>query len=46
MSWIIRPFAQGDLEAINSIYNHYISNTSITFDIDEWTMEKREALVG
>ncbi len=43
MSWNIRPYAQGDLDAINTIYNHYIAHTSITFDIDEWPGEKREA---
>jgi len=30
-----------DLPAINTIYNHFIVNTAITFDVDTWSLEKR-----
>ena len=37
----IRPATSDDLAAINDIYNHYVRETAITFDIDEWSMERR-----
>lgn len=30
-----------DLESINNIYNHYISNSCITFDTKPWSLEER-----
>ncbi|MDD1782844.1 N-acetyltransferase family protein [Enterovibrio sp. ZSDZ35] len=38
----VRKATQLDLAAINAIYNHYITNTSITFDYDEWSIEQRQ----
>jgi phosphinothricin acetyltransferase len=38
---IIRRAAPADLGAINDIYNHYIRETPITFDIEEWDMAHR-----
>jgi phosphinothricin acetyltransferase len=38
---IIRLATDADLGAINDIYNHYIRETAITFDIDEWDMARR-----
>lgn len=39
----IRAVQAGDLQAINDIYNHYVRETSITFDYEPWTIERREA---
>lgn len=37
----MRPATESDLEAINEIYNHYVTETHVTFDIDPVTMEAR-----
>lgn len=37
----IRAAAENDLPAILEIYNHYVINTSITFDIEPYTVEQR-----
>lgn len=37
----IRPAVEADLEAIHEIYNGYIRDTPITFDIDPIPMERR-----
>jgi phosphinothricin acetyltransferase len=39
----IRRGEAGDAAAINDIYNHYIRETAITFDIEEWALARREA---
>ncbi|WP_281544630.1 GNAT family N-acetyltransferase [Grimontia sp. SpTr1] len=39
----IRAVQAGDLQAINDIYNHYVRETSITFDYEPWTIERRKA---
>lgn len=39
----IRHMAQPDIPAVNDIYNHYIENTAITFDIEPKTLDDREA---
>jgi phosphinothricin acetyltransferase len=36
-----RPAAEGDLEAINDIYNHYVVETHITFDDEPVLMDSR-----
>jgi phosphinothricin acetyltransferase len=41
-SFVIRHGRQDDLIAITVLYNHYIENTAITFDIDPYTVEQRE----
>lgn len=38
----IRAGEERDLERINEIYNHYVRETPITFDIEENTMAMRE----
>jgi len=38
----IRPVEQGDLPALLDIYNHYIVNTPITFDIEARTLAQRQ----
>jgi phosphinothricin acetyltransferase len=39
----IRPAARADLPRLTEIYNHYVVNTPVTFDIDPYTVERREA---
>jgi phosphinothricin acetyltransferase len=38
---LVRPAADGDLPALTDIYNHYIVNTPITFDLHPFTVEGR-----
>ena len=38
---MIRPATDGDLEAINDLYNHYVQETHVTFDEEPVTMEAR-----
>jgi phosphinothricin acetyltransferase len=38
----VRPAETGDLEAINDIYNHYVKETHVTFDIEPITFEARQ----
>ena len=38
---IVRPGGEADLAAINEIYNHYVVNTPITFDIEPISMPQR-----
>ena len=40
---IVRPAAAGDLPALTSIYNHYVINTTITFDLQPFTPDGRRA---
>ena len=37
----VRHGDERDLERINDIYNHYVRETPITFDIEEITMDER-----
>src|SRR6185437_727479 len=34
---------RGDLARLTEIYNHYVVNTPITFDIETYTVEQRES---
>jgi len=38
---LIRRVEQGDLPALLAIYNHYIAETPITFDLEPKTLEQR-----
>jgi len=38
----IRLAIPDDLVQINHIYNHYIADTAITFDINPWSIEQRQ----
>jgi phosphinothricin acetyltransferase len=31
-----------DVPALTTLYNHYIENTAITFDLEPWTVERRQ----
>lgn len=37
----IRPAEEGDLADLVALYNHYVANTAITFDIEPCTVETR-----
>jgi phosphinothricin acetyltransferase len=37
----VRPATADDLQAINEIYNHYVAETHITFDVEPTSMEGR-----
>ena len=38
---VIRPGREADLPALTDIYNHYVINTPITFDLFPFTVEQR-----
>lgn len=40
---VIRRIEQDDLPALLEIYNHYVLNTPITFDVEARTLEQRRA---
>ncbi len=37
----IRPIEGGDLAELTRIYNHYITETAITFDVEPCTVDER-----
>jgi len=39
----IRPAARADLPRLTEIYNHYVLNTPVTFDVESYTIERRAA---
>jgi phosphinothricin acetyltransferase len=39
----VRPAVRADLARLTEIYNHYVVNTPITFDIETYTVERRES---
>ena len=39
----VRPAVRGDLSRLTEIYNYYVANTPITFDIETYTVERRES---
>lgn len=41
MAVLIRPALIADLSALTSIYNHYIRETTITFDLELYSVEQR-----
>jgi phosphinothricin acetyltransferase len=43
MSLTVRRIEQGDLPALLEIYNHYVRETPVTFDIEPRTLEQRQA---
>jgi phosphinothricin acetyltransferase len=40
---VIRRVEEGDLPALLAIYNHYVRETPVTFDIEPRTLEQRRA---
>jgi phosphinothricin acetyltransferase len=43
---LIRSGQAGDLEQVNDIYNHYVRETPVTFDIEPITMAQRTEWFG
>ncbi|MFZ0563112.1 MAG: N-acetyltransferase family protein [Terriglobales bacterium] len=39
----IRIAERGDLARLTEIYNYYVLNTPVTFDVEPYTVERREA---
>ncbi|MFY9906363.1 MAG: N-acetyltransferase family protein [Terriglobales bacterium] len=39
----IRIAERGDLARLTEIYNYYVLNTPVTFDVESYTVERREA---
>ena len=39
----IRPAVPGDWTRLTEIYNYYVINTPVTFDVEPYTVERREA---
>jgi phosphinothricin acetyltransferase len=39
----VRPAIRDDLPRLTEIYNHYVVNTPITFDIEPYTVDRRES---
>lgn len=39
----IRPAVRADLPRLTEIYNHYVVHTPVTFDLEPYTVEQREA---
>jgi phosphinothricin acetyltransferase len=37
----IRPATKNDLPRLTEIYNHYVINTAVTFDIEPYSVERR-----
>ncbi len=38
----IRPAVRADVPRLTEIYNHYVIHTPVTFDVEPYTVEKRE----
>jgi phosphinothricin acetyltransferase len=38
----VRAAVRGDLPRLTEIYNHYVIHTPVTFDIEPYTVERRE----
>ena len=38
----IRPAVRADLPRLTEIYNHYVVHTPVTFDVEPYTVERRE----
>jgi phosphinothricin acetyltransferase len=39
----IRPAERGDLPRLTEIYNYYVNHTPVTFDVEPYTVEGRQA---
>lgn len=40
---LVRPAARGDLPRLTEIYNYYVIQMPVTFDVEPYTVEKRAA---
>lgn len=39
---VVRPAVRSDLPRLTEIYNHYVVHTPVTFDVEPYTVERRE----
>lgn len=39
----LRPVTQADLPALTDIYNHYVRETTVTFDVQPFTVAQRQS---
>jgi phosphinothricin acetyltransferase len=39
---LVRPAVREDLPRLTEIYNHYVSHTAVTFDIEPYSVERRQ----
>jgi phosphinothricin acetyltransferase len=39
----VRPATEDDLKSINDVYNHYVAESHVTFDVEPVSMEARQA---
>jgi phosphinothricin acetyltransferase len=39
---LVRPAKRSDLPRLTDIYNHYVIDTPVTFDVEPYTVERRE----
>jgi phosphinothricin acetyltransferase len=37
----VRPGRESDVPAITAIYNYYVANTAVTFDLEPWPVDNR-----
>ncbi len=42
MKPFVRPAVESDLDRINDIYNEYIVDSHVSFDLEAWTIEDRQ----
>lgn len=42
----VRPATEADLDGINEIYNYYVAETHVTFDVEPMSMEDRREWFG
>jgi phosphinothricin acetyltransferase len=43
MEVLIRPAVRSDLARLTEIYNYYVVHTPVTFDVERYTVERRES---
>jgi phosphinothricin acetyltransferase len=43
MEVLIRPAVRSDLARLTEIYNYYVVHTPVTFDVEPYTVERRES---
>jgi phosphinothricin acetyltransferase len=42
MNTLVRDFCAADIDRLTELYNHYILETTITFDLQPYTVEQRQ----
>jgi phosphinothricin acetyltransferase len=44
MTVVVRDFCTADIEELTALYNYYILKTTITFDLQPYTVQQRQAM--